>query len=832
MVWFGWVYFLWIPTISANPQPPPQLESSSLTRSGEILEILSEISIPTKSKTAGIYFPDNLYAGIDDRQIFLVASTLQKIGYSIDIIVTDQNPCQTIEELRSVRALSWTSLDDTKIRFIRVNTPQRILSSSFNYNVFVANGLEKIPPVDGIGKQLNIFVCKFPMDGFQEFSDPYVRWSRLKSLSSYDFILVDYPFTYELLVKTLLQTSLKELTRHQRTYPSIYVLPPPALTVLSSSQATTQPRDSSVSIQVIVTSPDPSPQSQCQRYLDLLPFLQHSRQKLSQETDESIQFQLILTMNSKQEETLCRASLNSLLVRLSFPLTVLSKHNLTHSHPHPSQSEICWVIPWDNTLSNLNLDRLSDCSFPTSSTANRPQLWKTFPPLALDLMLRGSIPIFFSDSTTRSLVTHSLHGFLVTSLKEYLTTSLTILHSSQPSRAAWSHAATERASYFKANRYSNTLKLLMRKYIKSRSFRQFTWTALPILRRKTMLKASSKLDYVSVIVEPHLVNTFEYCVKNVVMFTGLSSTLPPPTSQQVDEKTQTKAREKSQAPLYDQQWGLHVYHSPGNELFVKFILRSIPNVVFHLLPYDLLHATSSNSPNMIQTSPVFWNSFLETKRLLLFDSHTLLLQGSLSQFLRYDLLIPPLPPALAPPALLSDCLSPPPLPSSPASASVSAAHSKRCREGAGGGGVVGEEGGGSRVKREIYEFYRSISLSLSSPVLMKSLLDHCSASVSVASPSLTNLSLPLSLSADQYLLYCLQNYQHLSTLPLLTLPENDSVFDRFCRITPLALAEQDFSHESLQGNLPFAIQRNWESLSSYESLLYYKASLQTLISCC
>jgi hypothetical protein len=781
MVWFvGWVFFsLWTLTLTESAPPPSHLRPDSLIRPGEILEVLSDsqTSLPPKSRTAGIYFSDNLYAGIDDRQIFLIASTLQRIGYSIDFIVTDQNSCQTIEELKSIITLSQTSLDNTKVRFIRVVSPQRILSSSLKYNVFVVNGLEKIPSVDGIGTQLNIFVCKFPLDGFREFSDPYARWSRLKSLSSYDFVLVDYPFTYELLVKVLLQTSLKELTRHQRTYPSIYVLPPPAMTTAISSQAAILSKERSFSIIVIVTSPDPSPESQCQRYLDLLPFLQHSHHNISQETGQSVQFQLILAMNSAQEDTLCQVSLNSLLARLSFPLTILPKQNLTHLSP---QSDVCWVIPWDSTLSNSNLLHLSDRSLPTSSTANRPQLWKLFPPLVLDLMLRGSIPILFSDSTTRSIVTHSLHGFFVTSLGEYLATTLSILKAPQKSREDWSRAAGERASYFKVNRYSNSLKTLMRRYIKSRSFRQFTWSALPILRRKTMVKASSEADYVSVIIEPHIVNTFEYCVKNVAMFTGMRTNSSHPK------------------PLYDQQWGLHVYHSPGNELFVKFILRSIPNVVYHLLPYDLFQ---SNSPNTIQTSSPFWESFLQTKRLLLFDSHTLLLQGSLSQFLRYDLL-------LAPPPLLSDCHSTP-----PSSPGATLQHSKRhsdCR-------------GDGDGKREIYESYRAISLSLTSPVAMKSLIDHCSASDVANDAS----------SADQYFRSCLQAYQRQPSLPSpLTLPEDDTVSDRFCRVTPATTAEKDFSHHSLQGNLPFAIHLNWETLSSYESLLYFKASLQTTISCC
>jgi hypothetical protein len=732
----------------------------NMTRPGDVLEILEgSIPLPTPTRTAGIYFSEDLYPGIDDRQIFLLLITLQKLGYFIDFIVTDTNTCQSLHDLQRVINSFPFSLENTTLRLVKISSPRRALSPSLKYQVFVVNGIEKIPPVDGIGLQLNIFVCKFPSDGYREegSSDRYALWARLKSLSSFDFILVPDPFTYELMVKVLLKSSLRELTQHHRPYPSIYLLPSPALLLQRLQQSISSPPFRTTAptiITVTLASRHLSSPSPCQQHQDTLSFLLLAQQRLSEQSSLSIHFQLILAMNSPREEESCLPE----LLPSSSRLTLLSQRNFSHYTSQLSLSDLIWAIPWDPSMFSLKNEIL----FPSSTTADHPNSWKTFPTVVLDVMIGGAIPILYSDSTTRDLISPSTNGFFANSLTDYITRTVTILTSSMETRERWRGAAKQSASTFKVSRFSNTLKLLMRQYLKSRSFRQFTWTALPILRRKAMVTAApiESHQQVAVIIEPHVVSTFEYCVKNLLLFIGM----------QHNSTTTSKTR-----PVYRQEWALHVHHSAANEVFVKFVLRSIPNVVYHLLPSSVSGSHSQQTTPLF-TSLSFWKLYENQQKVLLFQSSTLLIQPALTQFLEYDFITAPPP------------------------------HRHQQTK-----TLLLKGGIGSEVK--IYDSYRSPSLSLRSPALFVSCLNWTGDAV---------------LTERESVELCSQANPFLG----LTLLDDETVSDQFCRVSPVTTKDQGTDHDHFLAHLPFAIEASWEYFSSYEALLYYKASLQAMISCC
>jgi hypothetical protein len=750
-----WSFLIVVFVSSAASSRAVSKENTS--RPGDVVEIFGPLPA-NPTRTAAIYFAEDLFSGIDDRQVFLLAITLQKLGYSIDIIVTETNACQTRHDLQIVMKTFPFSFDENHLRLVKVSTPRRALDPSLKYQVFVVNGIEKIPPVDGIGLRLNIFVCKFPSDGYREVSvstDRYALWAALKSLSSFDFIIVPDSFTYELLVKVLLKSSLRELTQHHRAYPSVYVLPPPALLsqeTLPSLITTT----ATTIITVTLATPYLASPSRCQQYLDTLSFLRHSHRKIFEQTSLSVHFQLILAASDPEEEEMCLRDLQASLA-VGPPVTVLSLGNLTHYASRLPLSDLCWIIPWDSSMTSADKETI----LLSSTTADHPNRWRTFPSAALDLMVAGTIPILYSDSTTSELITDSVDGFLVESLSEYILRTVLILTSPSEARERWRVAVKQRASSFTVTRASNTLKVLMRRYLKSKSFRQFTWTSLPILRRKTIVKAavSGESDLVAVIIEPHVVSSFEYCVKNLLLFLGMQQT------------------NSSSAPApYVQRWALHVFHSAGNEVFVKFVLRSVPNVVFRLLP-----APSAPAPATLghshTASAAFWKLFEGQKKVLIFQSTTLLLQGTVTQFMQYDFVTAPSP------------------------------RQKQERQSKKIAARIGSES-------KIYESYRSASLSLRSLAPMS------------VCPNLTADSL-MTITDRKYFDLCWQRYQ--GSIPLFP---DDVVSDQFCRVTPVTSTDHNTDHEDFLSHLPFAVETSWEYFSSYEALLYYKASLQAMISCC
>lgn len=759
MLWRSLIaLFLWSLSTSAIDSHSSWENSTISTFSssypGEILEVMgfdqADRSSST-SRTAGFYFPENIYSGIDDRQIFFIALTLQNLHYSLDFIITQSNNCQNISQFHQILTLFGITLDLTSIRLIKIIPPHRTLSFSFKYDIFITNGMEKIPPVDGIGKQLNIFVCKYPLDGTKEYSDQYIRWARLKSLSSYDLILVDSSSTFHLLIQLLMQSSFKELTRHQRTYPSIYILPPPSLSLSLPyiGTVTVVIPKSSITINVLITSAVSQPH--CQMYLDLLPFLKLSKNLIQQKTEIFINFQVILTLSNFQEEVLCYQNMMTSSSVRSLSLTIISRELNSNFTTLLSIANLLWVLPWDSSFSNLETHKMSKYSLHSNSS---PQL---LPHVVLDLMLGGIVPILMGDSQSRHLLLPKMSYFLTHSLIEYVNATVVYALASQPTRDDWSRVVHERASYFQVSRYSNSLKILMRRYIKSRSFRQFTWTALPILRRKKIVKASPDKDYVAVIIEPHLVNTFEYVVKNVVLFTGMNG--------------------NSTKLAFHQKWALHVYHSSGNEEFVKFILRSIPNVMFHLLPDDI----SYSDPYTVLYTTSFWNNYRHAKKVLLFYPQTLMVQGVLDRFLSFDF--------VSSNSLQLEC------------------HTKGCRN-------------WDHLLQSnslIYETYRPGFVILCSPNLMIAAIDRCSEQ--------------LRFRTINVLANCINESQTVGHFPL-SLPD-EIISNQFCRVAPISRSSDTSNTiHDIHANLPLMIHSPWEYLSQYECLLYYKASLQTMSSCC
>lgn len=117
-------------------------------------------------KRAAIYTPYHLSPGGGEKYLLETVSVFQKIGYTVDIISSQENVCYDKKSLSDVARQLSTSIDFTTVRFFLRQVFEELaveIISAAEYDVFWLIGNEKIPRYPGLGK-FNIFQCQFPFD--------------------------------------------------------------------------------------------------------------------------------------------------------------------------------------------------------------------------------------------------------------------------------------------------------------------------------------------------------------------------------------------------------------------------------------------------------------------------------------------------------------------------------------------------------------------------------------------------------------------------------------------------------------------------------------------
>jgi hypothetical protein len=117
-------------------------------------------------KRAAIYTPYHLSPGGGEKYLLETVSVFQKIGFTVDIISSEENICTNRQCLSDVARQLSTSIDFTTIRYFVRQVFEEVaveIISAAEYDVFWLLGNEKIPRYPGLGK-FNIYQCQFPFD--------------------------------------------------------------------------------------------------------------------------------------------------------------------------------------------------------------------------------------------------------------------------------------------------------------------------------------------------------------------------------------------------------------------------------------------------------------------------------------------------------------------------------------------------------------------------------------------------------------------------------------------------------------------------------------------
>jgi len=171
---------------------------TSLTRNKLVSDDVKTTPIAKKftsfSKRVAMYTPYALIPGGGERYFLSTALAFQNIGFAVDIMVNDKNPCKRLSTLKDLIRQLRIPLKLNKLKVIVVRTENYSIKypnvyPSY-YSAFFLLGNEKFPQLKGIGSHLNIYMCQFPFDASSPGSEALYN-----NLVTYQYVMVNSQYT-------------------------------------------------------------------------------------------------------------------------------------------------------------------------------------------------------------------------------------------------------------------------------------------------------------------------------------------------------------------------------------------------------------------------------------------------------------------------------------------------------------------------------------------------------------------------------------------------------------------------------------------------------------
>lgn len=139
-------------------------------------------------------------------------------------------------------------------------------------------------------------------------------------------------------------------------------------------------------------------------------------------------------------------------------------------------------------------------------------------------------------------------------------------------------------------------------------FKEYILEALPVFKTKSIsieprvsVDSGTSSENVAVIFESAVHPALELCVRNVMYY-------------------------------LESNWSLIIYHSRENEMFIKSALSDLKNVEYRI-PQNQIYSVAEYNQYML--NPDFYQS-LNAKKVLIFQTDSLMLKGGIDQFMKYD----------------------------------------------------------------------------------------------------------------------------------------------------------------------------------------------------
>uniref|UniRef100_A0A061S457 Glycosyl transferase n=1 Tax=Tetraselmis sp. GSL018 TaxID=582737 RepID=A0A061S457_9CHLO len=174
------------------------------------------------TKVSALFTPFDIVAGGGEKYLLSVLSSFQSCGFSVHLIVNENNRCSSRKALGDVAKSLRVELNIANVELIILNSTFTFAHLPVNfYFVFFMLGNEKFPTHGGIG-QLNLYMCQFPFD-----LDRKTPVDILKNLSGYHYVLVNSAYSLSYYAKYALPGIERSMLQYQKA-PQVRILHPAA----------------------------------------------------------------------------------------------------------------------------------------------------------------------------------------------------------------------------------------------------------------------------------------------------------------------------------------------------------------------------------------------------------------------------------------------------------------------------------------------------------------------------------------------------------------------------------------------------------------------------
>jgi glycosyltransferase involved in cell wall biosynthesis len=584
---------------------------NNLYLSSRLTSIVNAFSLPKTGTRAAMYTPDKFDFNEDTLHFLNSALVLQDLGYMVTFLLPFN---QTLMELREISSLSKIEFDYRRlaIEFIEVQENQLVNYGNRGkigkgiYQLFYAVGKSKLPIVSPLGEKFNIYMCQFPFDYSEED-----RPQRLTAWQQYDTILLTSRFSHQWYSDSA-KRSYRHLLDQQVPVPSISILFPPVLYfrpefvsqrdsnghVIRSDRITPfHLRDMTKGTFNIIIFSDFIFGRRNNGHRASLRVLERVIARVPTEVKSKVRMMMV---GMTPPDALNREDFEFLQSNAS--MLKLPVEFVTNASPHAIEqllqvSHVLWHLPGVDIIADATVEPVNLEPFATN---------------VVKAMSTGCIPILLSEGSSMDIVNDGRNGFLAKNEEAFVTHTLNVMHLSGllDSEYNWefskklqeiSEASVSSSHRFHPETFRDGLYILAQRGVLSHRFREVMQTSLPFKEIKNSVSNNS--TNVAMIVAANVDSTFKAVVYNVV------SSLPG-------------------------DWGLVVVYSAYSELFVKYALRHIANVRFIPLPASF-SITSVSDYNEMMFSATFWRS-VQAKKVLLFQSDSIILHKGLEPFMKYD----------------------------------------------------------------------------------------------------------------------------------------------------------------------------------------------------
>lgn len=243
-------------------------------------------------------------------------------------------------------------------------------------------------------------------------------------------------------------------------------------------------------------------------------------------------------------------------------------------------------------------------------------------PMALVVSADTNLKKIWSDSI---LVKHYYNGFIVTNYLGLWLAAKQIIQSAKRSKNTRFETAGKRTIHDRLDddiAPKHVANIILNAYL-DKSFRSFVQSSIDVVRGYKLSPAAiirPKVVYnnndmgntleskglVSIIIDPRINFAIEYCVRNALHHLG-------------------------------SKWGIQVYYSAGvtgNEEYLRYVLSDLPQIEYVPLPANFV---SGDDYNAFLKSQTLWRDLSSiARRVLIFQSDSLMIHGKIDPFLQYD----------------------------------------------------------------------------------------------------------------------------------------------------------------------------------------------------